>query len=272
MNVFQKIIKYGAIAFGLYLAITIISIIVGVVLTISTGVFGVQMIAEQSDIEKVDVTQEFEQFSRLDLEINSSNLTIKTEGEVFKIEASQIPSTTNIENKNGTLEIKETKKLAFSKDAKITIYIPNRIELEEIKLEMGAGTVEMNNIISNKVDFNFGVGSVTINQLISNDADIECGAGEVIIEDVDLSNANIGTGVGKLVYSGFMRGESEVNCGIGEVDISLEGGSEIYKIDAEKGIGDIRINDTEVANKSVTGNGENRIEIDGGIGSIEIKM
>ena len=272
MNVFQKIIKYGAIAFGLYLAITIISIIVGVVLSISTGLFGIQMIAEQSDTEKVDITKEFEQLSKMDLQINSSNLTIKAEGEVFKIEASQIPSTTKIENKNGTLEIKETKKLAFSKDAKITIYIPNHIALEEIKLEMGAGTVEMNNIISNKVDFNFGAGSVTINQLTSNDADIECGAGEVIIENVDLSNVNIDTGVGKLVYSGFMRGESEVNCGIGEVDINLEGGSEIYKIDAEKGIGDIRINDTEVANKSVTGNGENRIEIDGGIGSIEIKM
>ena len=272
MNVFQKIIKYGAIAFGLYLAITIISIIVGVVLTISTGVFGIQMITEQADMEKVDVTQEFEQFSRLDLEINSSNLTIKTEGEIFKIEASQIPSTTNIVNRNGTLEIKETKKLAFSKDAKITICIPNNKSLEEIKLEMGAGTVEMNNIISNKVDFNFGAGSVTINQLTSNDADIECGAGEVIIENVDLSNVNIDTGVGKLVYSGFMRGESEVNCGIGEVNINLDGGSEIYKIDAEKGIGDIRINDVEVANKSITGNGENRIEIDGGIGSIKIKM
>ena len=88
MNVFQKIIKYGAIAFGLYLAITIISIIVGVVLSISTGLFGIQMIAEQSDIEKVDVTQEFEQFSKMDLQINSSNLTVKAEGEVFKIEAS----------------------------------------------------------------------------------------------------------------------------------------------------------------------------------------
>lgn len=272
MREFQKIIKYVAIAFGLYLAITIISFIVGIVITISTGIFGIQMITEQVNIEKVDVTQEFEKLSKLDLEINSSNLTIKTEGDKFKVETFQTPESMHIENKNGTLEIKDTKKLAFSNDAKIVIYIPSNIELEKIKLEMGAGTVEIDNVISNRVDFNFGAGSVKINNLISNDAEIECGAGQVIIESSDLSNVNIDTGVGKLLYSGFMRGKSEVNCGIGEVDINLEGGNEIYKIGVEKGIGDIKINDIEVANKSITGNGENRIEIEGGIGSIEIKM
>lgn len=272
MREFQKIIKYVAIAFGLYLAITIISFIAGIVLTISTGIFGIQMITGLENVEKVDVTQEFEELSKLDLEINSSNLIIKTEGDKFKVETSQILESTHIENKNGTLKIKDTKKLAFSKDSKIVIYIPNNIEIDEIKLEMGAGKVEIDNIISNKVDFNFGTGSVNINKLTSNDTDIECGAGNVIIKNADLSNVNIDTGVGKLLYSGFMKGKSEINCGIGKMDISLEGGSETYKIDVEKGIGDISINGTEVANRSVTGNGENRIEIDGGIGNIEIKM
>ena len=41
MKEFQKIIKYVAIAFGIYLAITIISIIVGVIGAIFTGIYGV---------------------------------------------------------------------------------------------------------------------------------------------------------------------------------------------------------------------------------------
>lgn len=272
MKEFQKIIKYAAIAFGLYLSINIIGAIVGGVLAISTGIYGASVIMEQKDVERIDMTKEFEQFDKLNLEIASSNLTIKTEGEQFKVETYKMPKTTKIEVNNGTLKIQDTKKIINTQESNITIYIPENTQIEEIKLEMGAGVVNINKINSNKIKFSFGAGSVNIKELISKEAKIECGAGQVIIEDTDLTNAKLDSGVGKLVYSGYMRGNSKIDSGIGEVILNLEGGSEIYTIEAEKGIGDIKINNNSVSNESITGNGENKVSIDGGIGSIQVNM
>lgn len=272
MKEFQKIIKYAAIAFALYLSITIIGAIVGGVLAISTGIYGASVIMEQKDIERVDVTKEFEQFNKLDLEIAASNLTIKTEGNQFKVETYRIPKTTKIEVDNGTLKIRDNKKIINSQESNIIIYIPEETIIEDIKLEMGAGTVNLNKINSEKIHFSFGAGSVNIRELIAKEARIECGAGQVIIEDTDLTNAKLDSGVGKLVYSGYMRGRTKIDSGIGEVILNLEGGSEIYTIEAEKGIGDIRINNESVPNETIKGNGENKISIDGGIGSIQVNM
>ena len=272
MKEFQKIIKYLAIAFGLYLAITIIGFIISVGLAICTGICGVQMISEQTDIERIDITKNFEEFSKLKVEIASANLTIKSEGEEFKIETYQIPEATKIQNSDGTLVIKDTKKFVYNNESNIIIYIPVNTKLEEMKLELGAGTVNIEKINSDKIEFSFGAGSVNVKELISEDAKIECGAGQVIIEDTNLYNAKIDSGVGKLVYSGEMTGNSKVNCGIGEVILNLQGGTEKYSVKTEKGLGDIKVNGTSVANESTIGNGANEISVEGGIGNIEINM
>ena len=272
MNKIQKIIKYVAVAFGLYLAITIIGAIVTGVLAIFSGIYGISIIKDKVDIETFSEEKVFEQYTKMDLEIAASNVIIKAEGDTYKVETYQLPKSTKIENKNGTLEIKDTKKFTIPQESQITIYVPTETNLEELELDMGAGVVDIENINSNKVDFSFGAGSVNIKNLVSTNAEIECGAGEVIIEDSDLTNTKLDAGVGKLVYTGYMKGNSKVNCGIGEVNLKLAGGEEIYTIDAEKGIGDIKINANKIANEIITGNGENKISIDGGIGNINIDV
>ena len=108
MKEFQKIIKYVAIAFGIYLAITIISIIVGVIEAIFTGIYGVQMITEQASIERIDEELIFSEISKLEVEAKATNLYIRTEGEEFKVETYQVPDTTKIENKEGKAMIKDS--------------------------------------------------------------------------------------------------------------------------------------------------------------------
>lgn len=273
MNKFQKIIKYVAIAFAVYLAICIIGAIVTGVLAISTGMFGISLIKDSVEDQAIEGVQYLEGFSKLDLEIVASNLKIKAEGESYRVEYSQVSESTKIGNNDGTLKITDDRKIITPTNGGIiTIYVPEGTALEEIELEMGAGNVNIENINSKKVDFSFGAGSVGVKNLVSANAKIECGAGQVIIEDSDLTNTELDTGVGKLVFSGYMKGKSNVNCGIGEVDLILAGGADLYTIDADKGIGDIKINGNKVGDESITGNGENKVSIDGGIGSIEVNM
>ena len=272
MKEFQKIIKYVAIAFGIYLAITIISIIVGVIGAIFTGIYGVQMITEQTSIERIDEELVFSEISKIEVEVKTTNLYIRTEGEEFRVETYQVPDTTKIENKEGKLIIKDTKVFSYKNESSIIIYLPENTKLEEIDLDIGAGRVNIEKLDVKDANFDFGAGSVEIKNMKSEKSDIECGAGQVKITDSELTNTDLDTGVGKLEFTGYIKGNSQVNCGIGEVILNLEGGKEIYSIRAEKGIGDIKIKDKSVSNESTTGTGENKISVEGGIGNIKIKM
>lgn len=272
MKEFQKIIKYAAIAFGLYLSIMIIGMIVTGILAICTGIYGVQVITEQANVEKIDEREEFADILKIDIDVTNVNLTIKSEGEKFKVETFQIPVDTKIENNQGILKIKDTQKIVYDSDSAIIIYIPENTELQECDIEIGAGKLNIEKLHSKKVDFNFGAGQVNINELITEKAEIECGAGQVTIENSDLTNSKIETGVGKLIYNGYIRGNSQLECGIGETELNLQGGKEIYKIKTEKGIGNIKINNETITSGTTTGNGENSITVEGGIGKININM
>lgn len=283
MKEFQKIIKYVAVAFGLYLAISIIGGIIGIIVSIFTGFYGVSYLADSlndvissddSSIERTDENQDLEEFTKMKLDISASNLTIKVEGNTYRVETYQIPKNTKIESKDRILEIKSNKKFNKS-DSKssITIYIPENVELEEANIEVGAGIVEITGLIAQNVEFNFGTGNVNMQNIsVNNSTKIECGAGQVIIKDSELTNADIEAGVGKLVYSGEVKGNSKISCGVGEVEFDLTGDSDKYTIHTEKGIGDIKINNISIADDSTTGNGENKISIEGGIGSVNVKI
>ena len=283
MKEFQKIIKYIAVAFGLYLAISIIGGIIAIIVTIFTGFYGISYLtdslndainSDDSSIERIDENQEVEEFSKMRLDISASNLTIKLEGNSYKVETYQIPKNTKIESKDGILEIKNNKKLNKSDSkSRITIYLPEDVELEEADIQVGAGIVDITGIIAKNVEFSFGAGNVNMQNIsVKNNAKIECGAGQAIIKNSELANADIEAGVGKLVYSGDLTGNAQIDCGVGDVELELTGDAEKYAIHTEKGIGDIKINDSSVADDSTTGNGENKIDIEGGVGSIDIRM
>ena len=111
MKEFQKIIKYIAVAFGLYLAISIIGGIIAIIVSIFTGFYGISYLtdslndtinSDDTSIERNDENQEVEEFSKMKLDISASNLTIKLEGNSYKVETYQIPKNTKIyEAKSG---------------------------------------------------------------------------------------------------------------------------------------------------------------------------
>lgn len=283
MKEFQKIIKYASIAFGLYLAVSIIGGIVAIVVSIFTGIYGVNYLTDNlqdalksndSNVYIIDENQELEQFSKMKLEISTANLTVKSEGNSYRVEKYQIPKNTKIESKDGVLEIKNEK--IFNKNdskSSITVYIPENVELDDVAIEIGAGTVNIAEIKAKNVDFDFGAGNVELENIsVNNNTKIQCGAGQVIIKKSELTNANIDAGVGKLSYLGELKGNSKISCGVGSVQLDLIGDSDMYEIHAEKGIGDIKIDDISVADNSTTGNGENKINIEGGVGSVDIKL
>lgn len=271
MSEWQKIIKYLAIAFGIYLTITIIGFIVGIIGMIGTGIFASEMISNIGS-ETIDFSKSYTKIENLDIDVTNCEFYIM-QGSEFKVEATDVAETCKIELDNTTLKIKENKMKIFkSTSPKIIVYIPNGVTLNMVKVNLGVSNSNIKDLTCDELKMDIGAGNLNMQNVNSNKTDLDCGAGNVEIKDSNMGNLDLDCGVGKFDFKGIIKGDSYIDCGVGNVNIDLLGGSDIYKLVTENGIGEIRVNGSKLSGKQTTGSGENRIDISGGIGSIEVEI
>ena len=99
---------------------------------------------------------------------------------------------------------------------------------------------------------------------------IEGGAGKIVIRDGRMNNLNLDIGAGSVEVTGWILGDSEIDSGVGKLVVNLTGVVDDYQISLDKGIGAIKYNNLEVSKNRVIGTGRNKLEIDGGIGTIDV--
>lgn len=267
MSNLQKIIKYLAIAFAIFLTFSIISGIM----------YGVSSIASIFDDDKDSITEKLNNLEisdntlLLDVDISSSNITIKS-GENFKAETNNKYIKTK-QDKN-KLYIEEKKHNFFHNDkSELIIYIPNDYVFDGVSIDTGAGKVNIESLSTKQLYLNLGAGKVDINNLnVSKDAKIDGGAGEININAISINNLDLDMGVGKLSLTSKLTGNNKIDSGIGKMNLSLIGTLEDYKIFLDKGIGNATINGKNMKDDNIYGTGNSKLDIDGGVGSIDIDL
>lgn len=266
MNSVQKAIKYLAMAFAIFLSVSIIGGII-------TGLAGVSYILSGKSNEVAGKMQEYsisEEISSLSLNLSGTNLKIKT-ADKFSVESNH--SYISVSAKNGRLCINETKKLLgfYPKGVTVILNIPEGFVFDDAAIDTGAGRVEIDSLSADILKLSLGAGKAEIGNLTANfRADIDGGAGELNIYGGTLCNLKLDMGVGALTLKSRIEGQSCLNYGIGETKLTLLGSREDYQIEIDKGIGEAKIEGKSMRDDSVYGAGKNRIEIDGGIGTINI--
>lgn len=266
MNSLQKVIKYLAIAFALFLSVNIIGGII-------TGLAGISYIFSDSGKDVVGEMQVYPiegEISALSLELSGAELQIKT-ADRFSVESNH--KYISVREDHGELSISETKKWFSFRPKGVTVIlnIPAGFAFEEASLKTGAGTVEIDALSCDRLKLILGAGEAKIQNLsASARANIEGGAGELTIDGGQLCNLKLEMGVGELTMKSLVEGQSSLDFGIGETKLTLLGHREDYQIEIDKGIGEVSIAGDSMQDDSVYGTGQNRIEIDVGIGSVEI--
>jgi len=265
MTTFQKVIKNLTFVFAIVLTISIIEGVLSM-FALFGGFFDGDVVTE--DVKTYAVSSDIK---NLEVKINAADFTIK-QGESFSVESNLKHLT--VEDKNGVLTIKETKKFGSTyTGAVLTLYIPVDTVFEKANITTGAGRLTVDNLSAGTMNLELGAGEVTIDTLIgTSDVDIDGGAGKITISGGALHNLDLDMGVGQLNLTSALTGESDFDLGIGESNITIIGNKDNYKLDIEKGIGNITIDGTSVSNVKGQGNGNNGIEISGGIGAINLKF
>ena len=262
----QKIIKYCAIAFALFLAVSIIGGIVSAVASLSFISGGKHDVGDMNTYAISDTVDD------LEIDLAAAQLEIVS-GDKFSVETNH--KYLKIDNKSGQLTIKETRQIVgfHSPEARVILTIPEDHIFKKADISTGAGTVKMDALNAEKLSLDLGAGEVTIDKLTAgSSAKINGGAGQLTINGGGLANLDFDMGVGKVVLTSALTGEGKIDYGVGELSLTLIGSAEDYRIELDKGIGEALLDGQKMADDTVYGQGKNTLEIDGGVGSMNIRF
>lgn len=263
----QKIIKYLAIGFAIFLIINIISLVTYGIISIG-NIF--------NNTENNTITEGFKniktknQINKLEIETNSVAIIIK-KGDKFKIETDNNDIKTK-ESNNKLLIIEDNNKW-FNKNnyTELIISIPEERQFDEVSIDSVANKIEIDTLNTKKLDLDLGAGQVNISNLsVSEKTDIDGGAGEINITSSSIQNLDLDLGIGKATINSSLYGFNEIDGGIGELIVNLIGTENNYQINCTKALGKITLNNEKIKSDTRYGNGNNLIEINGGIGNIDI--
>ena len=208
----------------------------------------------------------------LDIHLNAADFAIEY-GESFGVESNL--KFLSVTEKNGILTIFDKGKGNSNNynNAKLTLYIPKDIVFDDVCIETGAAKMTVETLSTASLRFELGAGDVSIKQLnVTSHADIEGGAGAITVSDGTLNNLKLEMGVGELNLTAALLGNNEFDFGIGESNLTVLGSKQDYRIDIEKGLGSVTVDGEKVTDFGTSGNGQHSLEIEAGIGAINLKF
>ena len=274
MTTLQKVIKYLALAFAIFLTVSIVGGILSAV-----GLLG--SLFSDDDAEWGDVIGETKNYtvsseiSDLNIQINAADFYIK-EGNSFSVESNL--KNLEVDEKNGCLTLKDLTKIKLNgsnayENAVLTIYVPVGTVFDNVNIKTGAGRFTVDSLSAASIGFELGAGDVTISKLIAEkSANIEGGAGRITISDGAIKNLDLEMGLGQLNLTSALTGDCNLDSGVGEMNVTLLGSKDDYELDIEKGIGNITVDGKNVTDFGSSGNGANEVDIHGGVGAINVRF
>lgn len=268
MTVFQKVVKYLAMAFAIFLIVTIIGGII-------TGLASVSFLFSGKESSSVGEMKDYPisgEASSLSIDLSGAELIIEP-ADCFSVQSNH--KYISVKSENGKIRIHETKKtfVVSPKGVTVILNIPRDYVFDYAQIDTGAGKVDIDTLSANVLELSLGAGRADIKNLTANSrADIDGGAGEITIDGGRLCNLDLEMGVGKLTLKSRIEGKSSLDYGVGETNLTLIGSREDYQIEIDKGIGDAELSGYDMRDDEVYGTGEHKIEIDGGVGSLKIEF
>ena len=161
-----------------------------------------------------------------------------------------------VKESSDTLKVRSTKKL--SKTRKVHISYPEDVKLQELEIEMGAGTVYLNRDIETEK------------------LSVEMGAGEFESKNpVTAMEADLEIGTGSMTFADLSARKTDGECGLGELDLTLTGTQEDYNYDLECGVGNLDVGSDSYSGlgreKTISNKGADRkLDLECGMGNVSV--
>lgn len=219
---------------------------------------------DDAERERSGSGRNFEGVRSIDIDLLAGEVNIYTQEDAsnrIMVETDHVDSRLKLEcyMDEDELKIESTKKLFslnHSKDAgEISIYIPRDMLLDEVSVEMAAG-------------------SLHVDDLQVTELSVEVDAGEAVVESFSADEAEFKCGAGSITASGEARVSVDINCGVGEIMYTASGKETDYNYEISCGIGQVQCGADSYSGlgkeKHIAHNAGKEMEIECGIGTVTI--
>ncbi len=270
----QKVIKWFALALAVLLIVTIFSGIIGGLSFVGMMVWGDE-ISWNGNSEWVNTEFSGKEMTRLDVNVKATAVRIRTvkEGEPVRIETNNEYITSWVDGSTLNVVEKSHGFFGWGGTGDLVIYVREDTTFDSVEIEIGAGTLDVERLEARDLKLNLGAGKTAIDELFATRrAEIDGGAGVVEIRGGELHDLDLDLGAGKAELRARVVGNGRVTAGVGKTELTLIGREGDYRLRIDKGIGSVTLDGRSLSDGESVGNGTTLIEIDSGVGAVEMKI
>ena len=254
MTGLQKFIKYVAIAFGIYLSITIVLVFLG----IARGFVGASrtefnsFIEGQEEYDVEDISKEFENIKKLEINLDKTELIIKN-GDTLKVEGTNIPKKMELKQDGQNLKISdENISSNLTNEKIITVYIPENQKFDEIDLEIEYEAVDIETLNATNLNMDFYSNDCKIDKLITDNLEIDNEYANIDIYNCEVKKFKLDTDSGYENIHVKIAESANMDIKYSDTNIKLIGNQEDYQIINKNYLGTTYVDGEEVASRNET--------------------
>ena len=267
MTGFQKFIKYAAIAFGIYLSITIVLALLGIargLVRASKNDEFKDIVTDREEYKTEDITRTYENIRNLEVNVEETELIIRN-GDTFRIEGTNIPDRMEIEQEGNQLSIsdEELPSSFFDENMVMTIYIPEDTKLDTIDLEINYVPADIQKLNATNLKLDIYNNYCEIDEIIADNMEFKNEEGNIDIYNAEIGRLLFDSESGVEDVSLDITENAEINLEYSYTDMNLIGKQEDYQISTKNQAGNIYIDgETITSNAETWGSGSTKINLD----------
>ena len=245
---------------------------------------------EQSGLSE-SFSQELPNLSEITLETAIGNIEV-VEGDRSYISGSGYKAgTVTIRYENGRLVVRQTESEKIVADhlrrllrkgvrdvfqsGRLVITVAKGTQLKSVEISHGAGNITLEGLEAKEVEIETGAGEVQVDDAVFDEVYFMSGAGNISLVNVGIwRNFKAECGAGNILLKGSLNGNAKLSCGAGNITADLDGKPEDFRIEADAGLGQVKVNETSYGREAniKPQRAVYEIEAEAGTGSVEINI
>lgn len=191
----------------------------------------------------------------LDLDLQSGNLRIEM-GETFLVRDTR-SRPFNASVQGNTFILDTSRRMMMNRNSNIILTLPRNIDFENVKINIGGGTLEMSDLAADTMHLSVGGGKISVRDITARALSLECGAGEI-----DLT--------------GNVSETFDIDQGVGQTSVLLDGSEKDFNYEVTYAVGRVRIGEREYSGISGSGNINNNTDknmtINLSVGNLDVQF
>ncbi len=217
-----------------------------------------------------------------DLQVQAGGCVMKirvSEDNCFRVEADGMRKFQGYVE-GGTMEIRGTSKASNNSEGNlggsICLYVPEGYHFENTSLDLGAGSLSVEELQTGALEANVGAGKMTFEKLEADQAELDCGAGQMTVEELSSRVAEVSVGMGSIRLTGDVTERLDGECSMGELKLTLAGAQTDFNYDLSCGMGELKVGDDSynglAQEKQINNNASKNMELECAMGSVVVEF